>query len=81
MTVFLPKTDSTIWGTVWPWTSHMVLSRTVFPGFLFMTDGETHLQRLETLEVRISGFKVTAGVVRPREAILLVILDYRTVER
>ena len=46
-----------------------------------MTDGETHLQRLETLEVRMSGFKVTAGVVRPREAILLVILDYRTVER
>lgn len=49
--------------------------------FLFMTGGETHFRRLEILEGRISGFKVTAGVSGSAEAVFLsFILDCRTVE-
>lgn len=37
--------------------------------FLFVTDSESQFPRLEILEVRISGFKVTAGVSRSMEAV------------
>lgn len=48
--------------------------------FLFLTGVETHFRRLEILEVRISSFKVTAGVSGSMEAVFLsFVLDYRTV--